>query len=118
MLYEMLTGSNPFEGDKASTTVTNVVRARVPAPSGINFDVPSELDALLARAMSKDIASRHETAVSLASDLRTVIGLMDTRSGDRGPTTLIPLEEEPSHGWIWAVAALGAAAAFGWWWWK
>jgi serine/threonine protein kinase len=116
MLYEMVTGSNPFDGGKASTTLTNVVRARVPAPSGVNFEVPSELDVLLARAMSKDISARHETAASMASDLRAVLGLIDTRSGDKGPTTLIPLEEERRTGWIWAVVAVAAAAAVGWWW--
>jgi serine/threonine protein kinase len=116
MLYEMVTGTNPFEGDKPSTTVTNIVRARVPAPSGVNFEVPLELDMLLARAMSKDIGTRHESAAALASDLRAVLGLIDTRSGDKGPTTLIPLEEERKTGWIWVVVALGAAAMVGWWW--
>lgn len=118
MVHEMVTGTNPFQAGKASATITNLVRARVPAPSGQNFEVPSELDALLARAMSKDIAARHDSAASLASDLRTVLGLIDMRSGDKGPTTLIPLEEERKTGWIWAAVALGAAAAAGWWWWK
>ncbi len=118
MVHEMVTGTNPFQAAKASATITNLVRARVPAPSGQNFEVPSELDALLARVMSKDIAARHDSAASLASDLRTVLGLIDMRSGDKGPTTLIPLEEERKTGWIWAAVALGAAAAAGWWWWK
>jgi serine/threonine protein kinase len=118
MLYEMVTGANPFQAGKASMTITNLVRARAPAPSGQNFDVPSELDALLARAMSKDIAARHQSAALLASELRSVLGLIDARSGDKGPTTLIPLEEERKSGWIWAVVALGAAAVVGWWWWK
>jgi serine/threonine protein kinase len=118
MLYEMVTGANPFQAGKASVTITNLVRARAPAPSGQNFDVPSELDALLARAMSKDIATRHQSAALLASELRSVLGLIDARSGDKGPTTLIPLEEERKSGWIWAVVALGAAAVVGWWWWK
>ena len=118
MVYEMVTGANPFEGGKPSTTVTNLVQARLPAPSGQNFDVPSELDALLARVMSKEIAARHESAALLASDLRSVLGLIDARSGDKGPTTLIPLEEERKTGWIWAGVTIGAAAAVGWWWWK
>jgi hypothetical protein len=96
----------------------NLVRARVPAPSGQNFEVPSELDALIALAMSKDIAARHQSAALLASDLRAVLGLIDARAGDKVPTTLIPLEEERRSGWIWAGVALGAAAVVGWWWLK
>jgi hypothetical protein len=68
--------------------------------------------------MSKEIAARHESAALLASDLRSVLGLIDARSGDKGPTTLIPLEEERKTGWIWAAVTIGAAAAVGWWWWK
>jgi serine/threonine protein kinase len=118
MLYEMVTGSNPFEGGKPAATIRNLVQGNVPAPSGQNFEVPPELDALLARTLSKEIAARHESAAALASDLRAVLGSIDARSGDKGPTTLIPLEEERKTGWIWAVVAVGLAAGVGWWWWR
>jgi eukaryotic-like serine/threonine-protein kinase len=118
MLYEMVTGRHPFEAATPSAVIMNLVRARVPAPSGQNFEVPSELDALIALAMSKDIAARHQSAALLASDLRAVLGLIDARAGDKVPTTLIPLEEERRSGWIWAGVALGAAAVVGWWWLK
>ena len=92
----------------------NIIRA-TPAPASSRTpEVPLELDALLARAMSKDIGARHQSAASLASDLRHVAAQLDTRSGDRGPSTLIP-DDDRKSGRVWLVVGLGASAALAWW---
>jgi serine/threonine protein kinase len=117
MLYEMLTGRHPLLMGRPSDTVLNVTRAAAPAPSTVSPDVPPELDALIAKAMAKDLSARPATAAGLASDLRAIVGLLDTRAGDRGPATLIPLEEERSTATWWMLgAALAAAAGAAWWW--
>ena len=115
MLHEMLTGRNPFEASTAQATALKVIGAAVAPASARNPDVPPELDALLARAMSKDIEKRQQSAAALAADLRRIVSLIDTRSGDKGPTILIPLEEERRTWPIWVAAA--TAAGLGLWWW-
>jgi serine/threonine protein kinase len=115
MLHEMLTGRHPFDAGKPSATVMNVIRATASPASLHNPEVPMELDLLLARAMSKGIDARHQSAALMAADLRTVVGLIDTRAGDKGPSTLIPLEEHRGSGLWWAAGAVAAGAAAVWW---
>jgi serine/threonine protein kinase len=118
MLHEMLTGKHPFESGTPSSTVMNLIRATAVPASLLSPEVPPELDALLARAMSKDIRTRHQSAASLASDLRTIVRLLDARSGEKVPATLIPLEEAGGSGKWWVVAAIVIAAVGAWWLWR
>jgi len=116
MLHEMVTGRQPFAGATASDTISNVIHADAPAASRQNPDVPSELDVQLRRALARDIDTRHQSAALMAADLRAVVRLLDVRSGDRGPGSLIPLEAEHGHGLWWAIAAVTVAATVAWWW--
>jgi len=116
MLHEMVTGRHPLEAAKPSDTVLNVTRSPVAAPSKINPEVPPELDALIARTISKNLDARPATAAALASDLRSIVGLLDARAGDRAQGTLIPLEEDRGRGAWWLVAAAAAAAGLAWGW--
>ena len=115
MLCEMLTARHPFRAPTVQATVLNVIQSRAPAPSGANADVPPALDALLSRTLAKDIAARPLSAAALASELRAVAVQLDTLSGDRGPATLIPLDEEQGHGWVGIGAGLTGAALLAWW---
>jgi serine/threonine protein kinase len=118
MLHEMLTGKHPFDSGTPSSTVMNLIRATALPASLLSPDVPPELDALLARAMSKDIGTRHQSAASLAADLRAVVSLLDAIPGDKKPATLIPLEEAGGSGKWWVMAALVIAPIVAWWFWK
>ena len=89
-----------------------VIDAYLPAELG-----DAELDALIARAMSKNLDARPANAAALASDLRAIVTLLDARAGDRAQGTLIPLEEDRGHGPMWIGAVTVAAAAGLVWWW-
>lgn len=118
IVYEMLTGRSPFASATAPETVMNVT-ARVPAPAtGAAVELPKELDATLARALAKDLASRQQSAVSLAAELRTVAAIFDVRSGEAVPSTLIPLDDDgPGAGRWWALAAVIGGLGIGAWLW-
>jgi serine/threonine-protein kinase len=116
MLYEMVTAHHPFHAPTPTATLMNIIRA-TPAPaSNLTREVPPELDALLMRAMSKEIGARHQSAASLAADLRNVLTQLDAHAGDRGPAMLIP-DDDKKSGAVWIVAGVGgaAAAALAWW---
>jgi serine/threonine-protein kinase len=120
ILYEMLTGRNPFLGATSSQTVLNVTTITPPPPSTVNPDVLPDLDAIVARALVKDIESRLQSAAAFSAELRSVGAVLDVRSGDLhgGPGELMPLDDEPATGRWWALG-LGVAAATGiavWWW--
>lgn len=70
MLYELLSGTRPFEGKTATETIEDVLYHRPSSPRKINPEVPKELAAICKRAMEKDPRERYETAKELAEDLR------------------------------------------------
>ena len=69
MMWEMLTHRRLFAGESDFETLTNVLKAEVPAPSSINKDVPPELDAILLRCLSKDRDERQSDCKELMRNL-------------------------------------------------
>jgi serine/threonine-protein kinase len=58
ILYELLTGRVPFEGESAVTIALKQVNERPVPPSAFNRTVTPELEAVVMRAMEKDPARR------------------------------------------------------------
>ena len=69
VLYTMLTGHRPFQGNSTATVCFKVAN-RAPLPvSAWNLDFPPELDELVGRAMAKDAAMRFQTGMEMAREL-------------------------------------------------
>lgn len=71
-LYELLAGENPFTGADETRTLARVISHQPPPPSQLRPDVSAELDAIVARAMSKDRTERFSSAKDFARELRRV----------------------------------------------
>ena len=70
VLYTMLTGHRPFQGNSTETVCFKLAN-RDPLPvSSWNLDFPLELDELVGRAMAKDPAKRFQTAREMAGELQ------------------------------------------------
>ncbi|MGH8873823.1 MAG: Stk1 family PASTA domain-containing Ser/Thr kinase, partial [Acidimicrobiia bacterium] len=69
VIYEMLTGHPPFQGDSPVSVAFQHVSAEPTAPSGDNPDVTPALDQIVLRAMHKGPGSRYQTAEELRTDL-------------------------------------------------
>src|SRR3984957_11127349 len=70
ILYAMVTGHSPFQGNSA-TTVCFKVANREPVPaSALELTLPRELDAVISRAIAKDPAQRYQRGSELAEDIR------------------------------------------------
>jgi serine/threonine protein kinase len=108
ILQEMLTGKNPFLGATPAATVVNVVRVSPPPLAAGNLSIPAELSALVARTLAKPVEGRPQGALSVSSDLRRIVALLDTREGNAPPTELIPVV--PDRSGRWWIAALVALA--------
>lgn len=65
MLFEMLTGRQPFEGDQAVQIAYQHANDNVPAPSKLNPQVAPLLDELVLWATARDAAHRPNDAVEL-----------------------------------------------------
>ncbi len=73
VLYEMLTGSLPFQGTSVTEIVDRVLHFDPPAPSRVAAQVTNDIDAIVKRALEKDPSLRYQSARSLAEDARAAL---------------------------------------------
>lgn len=73
VLFEMLTGKVPFDGDSPEDVAIKHVRETPVAPSSIRPEISRALDQVIARALAKDGASRYQTAAEMAADLKRAL---------------------------------------------
>jgi eukaryotic-like serine/threonine-protein kinase len=70
ILYELLTGVVPFEGESAVAIAYKQVSAEPRPPSELNPSLPPSLDAVVLRALAKDPAQRYADADELIAALQ------------------------------------------------
>ncbi len=73
ILHEMLTTEKLFRGDTEFALMEKVRKAEVPPPSKFNRRVPPELDAIVQRALARDVQDRYQTAEAFAEDLQNLL---------------------------------------------
>lgn len=73
VLFELLTGQPPFQGDSPVAVAYQHVREDPPTPSSILDTVPPELDSITLKALSKNPANRYQTAGEMRQDLIRVL---------------------------------------------
>jgi beta-lactam-binding protein with PASTA domain/serine/threonine protein kinase len=73
VLYEMLTGRPPFQGDSPVSVAFQHVSTDAAPPSTLNSDVTPQLDAVVMRALRKDPAGRYQSAEDMRADLVAVL---------------------------------------------
>ena len=67
MMYEMLTGKLPFEGDSAVSVALMQLQAKAKRPREINPEIPEGLEEITMKAMQKDPNDRYHSAVDMLS---------------------------------------------------
>jgi eukaryotic-like serine/threonine-protein kinase len=70
VLYEMLTGVKPFQGEDIPELMFKVANLPATPPSHIAPDIPQVIDFIIARAMKKRADDRYASAAEMAKDLR------------------------------------------------
>ena len=70
VLYELLTGVNPFRGANWADSVFKIAKIEVKPPRQINDALPRELERVCLRALAKRATDRYTTAKDFAVDLR------------------------------------------------
>jgi len=70
ILYEMLCGAAPFNGENVTALMYQIVNFAPPAPSAINAGVPEMLDYIVAKMLAKPLEERYQDARELSRDLR------------------------------------------------
>lgn len=95
VLYEFLTGSNPFKKANRTSTFKAIMSEMPPPPSSLNPEIPPDLDRILLKLLEKDPGMGYQTAADLCTDLKRIKREIDSApswSGDShrsvGPASL------------------------------
>ncbi len=99
LLYEMLTGRQPFVGETPIQVAFQHVNSDVPAPSDAVDWLPVEIDDLVRALAAREPDDRPTDAAAAATLLRRVRAELDaellTRRADVAPTILLPTATDP-----------------------
>ena len=76
VLYELLTGQKPFEGDSVATLMYKIANEAPPSPTVYNQDLPPEVVRIIERGLEKDAEKRYQRGNEVVEDLRQVIPLV------------------------------------------
>jgi len=99
MLYELLTGRVPFEGESAVTIALKQVNERPAPPSAYNPAVTPELEEAVMRALEKDPAHRYPDADAFIAALQ---GARDgTATAVLAPVAPAPPLDPPSEAYVY-----------------
>ena len=70
VLYEMLTGESPFDGDNINTTMYRIVNEAPVPPKTLAPRIPEAFDYIVAKALAKHPDARYQSADEMAHALR------------------------------------------------
>ena len=120
VLYELVSGTNPFQGKTSSSTAARILTLE-PAPlSTLNPLFPPSLDAVVSRCLKKSPAERYESAAEVAAELDSLARAMADGILPSAPTPEAPRAERSARV-LWRVhqvvlvALLSVLATWSWW---
>jgi serine/threonine protein kinase/Tfp pilus assembly protein PilF len=72
ILYEMVTGHLPFEGESSISVAMQQIRAEPPNPKASNPQIPDDLAALILKCLAKDRSQRYQLAEDVYEHLNNL----------------------------------------------
>ena len=111
VLYEMLTGKPPFDGDNPVSIAYKHVREDPLPPSMINPDISPELEAVVMKALSKNPENRYQNVVEMQADLERCLEGFPVYAtpvlppDQAGATRAYPVGGAPKRSltWLWII---------------
>ncbi len=104
ILYEMVTGRIPFEGDTAFSIGVKQKSEMPRNPRELNSQIPDDLSQLILRYLEKDKEKRPQSAVELRSELESIekgIPTAEIEIPKRKPTTSKEITVTLQRRWIY-----------------
>jgi serine/threonine-protein kinase len=77
VLYELLTGSKPFQGESIQSVMYQIVSHDPPPLNSAKLGLPPILDTIANRALAKDVENRYSSALEMANALTEVRAGLD-----------------------------------------
>lgn len=92
VMYEMVTGSVPFQGDSPISVALKHIQEDIEPPSHFDSSIPKNVESIIMKCVQKDQSSRYSDIKLLLDDLRKVKRSDDINitSYNDSPTRIIP----------------------------
>src|SRR6202140_200495 len=104
VLYEMGTGSFPFQGDTSGVIFEAILNRAPVAPVRLNPRVPARLEEIINKALEKDREVRCQSGAELKADLKRL--QRDSISGTAAHVTTAAVTQHSSKKWQIAAVAV------------
>lgn len=86
VLFEMLTGISPFQGDTPVAVALKHLQEPVPSLRDVNPEIPGEVEAVVLKCLAKNPLDRYQSALDFRADLEKI---------EKGlPISISPLSDE------------------------
>jgi non-specific serine/threonine protein kinase len=98
VLYKMVTGRCPFDGQTSADTMAAILQDTPPALSGSGQNYPPELQRIVNRCLEKNAERRYQSAKEVAATLRQVLRFAPPPTGTQPPqqeTAVFPATPMP-----------------------
>ena len=105
VLYEMVTGQQPFRGESEATIYDAILNREPEPPTRLNTEVQLKLEEIIHKALEKDRDLRYQHA----SDIRTDLQRLKRDADSKAATPAAPSQHKTSRRMAAAVIALIAA---------
>ncbi len=106
VLYEMVSGQKPFQGDSKLSTLAAVVKQEPKAISQVAPETPRDLEKIIHRCLRKDPGRRFQHMGDAKVELEELKEESDSGRVVGAPPTVRPARRS----WVWAGAALAVLA--------
>jgi pentatricopeptide repeat protein len=107
ILYEMLTGQLPFQGDYEQAVLYSILHEEPESVTNYRDDIPDELLTILNKALTKDVQNRYQKMDEILEDLGVIFDLKRLPSRYiRRPSLITTLKSTKKYLWISALFSL------------
>ena len=93
VLYELLTGKRPFDGQTAYDIAAHALTAPLKPPSAHDPSIPAALDRIILKALSRDPGARYPSMAEFALALHHAISQQTGESADFASVVTLPLPD-------------------------
>lgn len=74
VLYELLTGKQPFASENYMGVIQNIINKEIPSVRDHNTEIPDEIDAIVDKALSRSRENRFQTAREFRETIEDYLG--------------------------------------------